>query len=62
MKQKTQTRIYNRFKAYTLADCDCSYCLYGNTRKKICSLKECACAKEKAQAFMDAMVKAGIHK
>ena len=25
---KNNTKIYNRFKGFTLEDCDCRYCLY----------------------------------
>lgn len=41
--------IYNRFKGYTLKDCDCQYCLYygGKRKGKItCLAGECVCADE----------------
>jgi hypothetical protein len=42
-------RIYNKFKGYTLADCDCKYCLYYGGKRKgkiICLADECVCAYE----------------
>lgn len=50
-------RIYNKFETYVLEDCDCSFCIYGNTRKKNCKLDNCAIAEEKAVAFFNAMKK-----
>ena len=49
-------RIYNKFKGYTLEDCDCRYCLYYGGRRKgkvICLADECVCADEIRQAFVD---------
>ena len=46
-------RIYNKFKGYTLEDCDCRYCLYYGGRPKgkiICLADECVCADEIRQA------------
>ncbi len=46
-------RIYNKFKGYTLEDCDCRYCLYYGGRRKgkiICLVDECVCADEIRQA------------
>ena len=31
---KYNTKIYNRFKGFTLEDCDCRYCLYYGGRRK----------------------------
>ena len=31
---KNNTKIYNRFKGFTLEDCDCRYCLYYGGRRK----------------------------
>lgn len=42
-------RIYNKFKGYTLEDCDCRYCLYYGGRRKskvTCLADECVCADE----------------
>ena len=46
-------RIYNKFKGYTLEDCDCRYCLYYGGRRKgkvKCLADECVCAEEIRQA------------
>ena len=46
-------RIYNKFKGYTLEDCDCRYCLYYGGRRKgkvICLADECVCTDEIRQA------------
>ena len=46
-------RIYNKFKGYTLEDCDCRYCLYYGGRRKgkvICLADECVCDDEIRQA------------
>lgn len=46
-------RIYNKFKGYTLEDCDCRYCLYYGGRRKgkvTCLSDECVCADEIRQA------------
>ena len=42
-------RIYNKFKGYTLEDCDCRYCLYYRGRRKgkvFCLADGCVCADE----------------
>ena len=42
-------RILNKFKGYTLADCDCKYCLYygGKHKGKInCLAEKCVCEEE----------------
>ena len=31
---KNNTKIYNRFRGFTLEDCDCRYCLYYGGRRK----------------------------
>ena len=41
--------IYNKFKGYTLKDCECQYCLYyvGKRKRKItCLADECVCNDE----------------
>lgn len=46
---KNNTKIYNRFKGFTLEDCDCRYCLYYGGRRKgkvNCLADECVCAEE----------------
>ncbi len=50
---KNNTKIYNRFKGFTLEDCDCRYCLYYGGRRKgkvSCLVDECVCADEIRQA------------
>ena len=42
-------RILNKFKGYTLDDCDCKYCLYygGKRKGKInCLAEKCVCEEE----------------
>lgn len=42
-------RINNKFKGYTLEDCDCRYCLYYGERRKGkpgCLADECVCTDE----------------
>lgn len=44
---KNNTKIYNRFKGYTLEDCSCKYCLYySGKRKHKCLLDKCVCKEE----------------
>jgi hypothetical protein len=45
------TRIYNRFKGYTVKDCDCTYCLYYVQKSKSCSLEKCCCENERNEAI-----------
>lgn len=50
---KNNTKIYNRFKGFTLEDCDCRYCLYYGGRRKgkvNCLADECVCAEQIRQA------------
>ena len=50
---KNNTKIYNRFKGFTLEDCDCRSCLYYGGRRKgevNCLADECVCADEIRQA------------
>lgn len=47
-------RIYNKWRGYSLADCDCQYCLYFGGRKKgerICLSEKCVCLDEIAEAI-----------
>lgn len=46
---KSNIRIYNRLKGYTLADCDCKYCAYYDGRRKgkiQCLSEKCVCLNE----------------
>ena len=45
------TRIYNRFKGYSLKDCECQYCLYYGGKRKGCALPQCCCEEERLQAL-----------
>lgn len=50
---KQNTRIYNKWKGYTLADCDCKYYVYygGKRKGKItCLTEKCVCEEEIRQA------------
>ncbi len=50
---KRNTRIYNKWRGYTLADCDCRYCVYyGGKRKGIitCLTEKCVCKNEIREA------------
>jgi len=46
------TRTYNRWQGYTLADCNCVYCVYYPGKKKPCPLDVCCCAEERREAFL----------
>lgn len=47
------TRIYHRFTGYTVADCDCKYCLHYGGKRKGCSYEAgCCCTEERAQALL----------
>lgn len=50
---KGTTRIYDKWQGYTLADCDCRYCLYYGGEKKgtDCLSEECVCAREIQEAI-----------
>lgn len=50
---KNNTKIYSRFKGFTLEDCDCRYCLYYGGKRKgkaSCLAEKCVCAEEKSEA------------
>ncbi len=50
---KQSTRIYNKWRGYTLADCDCKYCVYYGGKRKgkiICLTEQCICADEIREA------------
>jgi hypothetical protein len=40
---KNNTRIYNRFEYWSVADCACDACLYWNEQECVCSLTACYC-------------------
>lgn len=46
-------RVLNKWHGYTVADCDCNYCLYYGGRKKgevKCLAGECVCKAELREA------------
>ena len=46
-------RVLNKWRGYTVADCDCKYCLYYGGRKKgevKCLADECVCKAELREA------------
>lgn len=46
-------RIYNKWRGYTLEDCDCRYCLYYGGRRKnkiTCIADSCVCKDEIREA------------
>lgn len=45
------TRVYNRFKGYSAADCDCRYCLHYGGKPRGCTVEACCCAEERRQAY-----------
>jgi len=48
-----ETHIYNRFKGYTAADCDCRYCLHYGGKKKGCLIPVCCCLEERIKVGCD---------
>lgn len=51
--KKDYTRIYNKWQGYSLADCECRYCLYYGGKRKhkvICLADTCVCKEEIAEA------------
>jgi len=48
----SNTRIYNRWQGYTLADCACEYCANYPGKDKPCPLEVCCCAEERREAFL----------
>lgn len=50
---KRNTRIYNKWRGYSLEDCDCRYCLYYGGKRKhkvICFADNCVCKEEIEEA------------
>ena len=46
------TRIYNRWQGYTVADCRCEYCLFYAGKKHPCPLDVCCCEEERQEALL----------
>lgn len=45
------TRILHRFTGYTVADCDCEYCLHYGGKRTSCTAESCCCTEERLQAI-----------
>ena len=55
------TRIYDRFKGHTAAECDCICCLHYDPKRKRCPLPRCCCEEERTQAICrEQLQEAGI--
>ena len=48
---KSNARVVNRFKGYSVEDCSCKYCLYYAGKGKPCPLAVCCCKEERAEAI-----------
>ena len=46
------TRIYNRFKYWSIEDCRCEYCVNYPGKDEPCPLEVCCCAEERREAFL----------
>jgi len=48
------TKIYNKFGGYTIANCKCTLCQYYRGKRRGCALShsECCCTEEKIGALM----------
>ena len=46
------TRIYNRWQGYTVADCACELCRWYDGKKRLCLLESCCCAEEREEALL----------
>ncbi len=45
------TRIYNRFEFWSVADCDCTLCQFYGGKKRPCLLESCCCEDIRAEAL-----------
>lgn len=50
MAKTENTRILDRFNGYSVADCDCTLCLYYGGKRRGCNLDKCCCAEERREA------------
>jgi len=53
------TRIYDRFDWWSVADCSCEFCLYWKGPKRGCSLMACACDDVRQEAVRREQAAAG---
>lgn len=55
------TKIYDRFKGCTVAECDCIFCLHYDIKRKRCPLPRCCCEEERARVICrDQLKETGI--
>lgn len=47
----SSTRIYNRFRYWSVADCDCEFCQWKGTKKRLCLLETCCCEDIRQEAL-----------
>ncbi len=47
---RTSPAILNRFTGYSVADCECCWCRFYGGKKTGCTIDECCCLEERAQA------------
>jgi hypothetical protein len=53
LPRRETPRIHNRWKGYSVEDCDCKYCLYylGKKNGEVnCALEHCDCIQELLEA------------
>ena len=57
------TRIYDRFDWWSVADCDCQFCVHchGRGKTRSCSLEACAVADIRQEAVRREQAAAGGH-
>ena len=56
-KRKNDTsKIYDPFTGYSMADCDCTFCLYYGGKRAGCKASKCCCEEE----WTEAMAKEGL--
>ena len=48
----SNTRIYDKFEHWSLADCACEACLNYPGKEQQCPRQVCCCAEEKAEALL----------
>lgn len=53
------TRIYNKFKGYSMEDCDCRYCSYAAKGGKECTIPVCCCLAERVTAHQHKQIPEG---
>ncbi|GHU58612.1 hypothetical protein AGMMS49975_25370 [Clostridia bacterium] len=51
MGKSKNTRIYDKFTYWSVADCDCKFCAFYRGKKRGCSFDECYCAEERDEVY-----------